>query len=390
MWQGTLDTGLSATGDEQLDLLQRRFADSRPDLVLSSDLNRARRTAAAISDTVITDEAWREFGVGSWEGKTTNQIMEETPELMAAFLAGEDIAPGGGELMSAFSARIVGAFSDLVSRMSDGDHAYVVTHGGAIWALLSHVLGRKGLATAMTVTSNTALTTITIDDDGQAQLTMFNDATHLDEPSMQFMPEGRTVTVFRHGQSEGNTAGRWQGRTDSPLTKVGRDQAAQASLNAPRVDVMYTSPLQRALATAEIIGSTIGVDPVSADGLMEMAFGSWEDLTYEEVASNDPDLFSKVFVDEVDLPRGGTGETFAAAGKRISETIATLAEASDGDFGVVSHGAAIRAYIVDILGLSFSERNRLPVARNTSMTSVLYAGDRPMLSSYNVAPHMAL
>jgi broad specificity phosphatase PhoE len=389
-WQGTLDTGLSPVGLEQLDLLGRRFRDFRPEIVVSSDLSRARMTAEAISDTVVTDEAWREFGVGSWEGKTTKQIMEETPELMAAFLAGEDIAPGGGEQMSAFSDRIVGAFSDLVAGMSDGDHAYVVTHGGAIWALLSHVLGRNGLATAMTVTSNTALTTVTIDDDGQAQLTMFNDATHLDEPSMQFMPEGRTVTVFRHGQSEGNTAGRWQGRTDSPLTDVGRDQAAQASLNAPRVDAIYTSPLQRAVTTAEIIGSTIGVDPVSADGLMEMAFGSWEDLTYDEVASNDPDLFARVFIDEVDLPRGGTGETFADTGRRISETISSLADASDGDFGVVSHGAAIRAYVVDILGLSFAERNRLPVARNTSMTSVLYAGDRAMLSSYNVAPHMVL
>jgi broad specificity phosphatase PhoE len=121
-----------------------------------------------------------------------------------------------------------------------------------------------------------------------------------------------------------------------------------------------------------------------------MAFGAWEDLTYEEVALSDPDLFSRVFVDEIDLPRGGTGETFSGTGKRLSETIASLADASEGDFGVVSHGAAIRAYIVDILGLSFAERNLLPVARNTSMTSVLYAGDRAMVSSYNVAPHMAL
>ena len=390
MWQGTLDTGLSQVGFEQLDLLERRFRDSRPEIVLSSDLARAKRTATVISDTVVTDDAWREFGVGSWEGKTTKQIMEETPDLMAAFLAGEDIAPGGGEQMSAFNDRIVGAFHDLVAQMSDGDHAYVVTHGGGIWTLLSHVLGRNGLATAMTVASNTALTTITVDDDGRSQLTMFNDATHLVEPSMQFMPEGRTVTVYRHGQSEGNLTARWQGRTDSPLTDVGRHQAAQASLNAPRVDAMYTSPLKRARSTAEIIGSSIGVDPVSIDGLMEMAFGSWEDLTYEEVASIDPELFSRVFVDEIDLPRGGTGETFSGAGRRICETISSLAETSDGDFGVVSHGAAIRAYVVDILGLSFAERNRLPIARNTSMTSVLYAGDRAMLSSYNVAPHMGL
>ena len=389
-WQGTLDTGLSPTGIGQLDHLEQRFRDSRPDLVLSSDLDRAMRTASRISDTVVADSAWREFGVGSWEGKTSVQIMEESPDLMEAFLAGEDVAPGGGEQMSAFGERIVGAFYELVGQMPDGDHAYVVTHGGAILALLSHILGLNGLFTAMTVASNTALTTITVDDDGQAQLTMFNDGTHLVEPSMQFMPEGRTVTVYRHGQSEGNLTARWQGRTESPLTEVGRNQAAQASLYTPKVEAMYTSPQERARTTAEIIGSSIGLDPVSVDGLVEMAFGAWEDLTFEEVAEHDPDLFSRVFVEEVDLPRGGTGETFLGAGTRISEAITSLAEASDGDFGVVSHGAAIRAYVVDILGLSFAERNRLPIARNTSMASVLYAGDRAMLSSYNVAPHMDL
>jgi probable phosphoglycerate mutase len=359
-------------------------------MVIASDLDRAQRTAAAISDTVVADSAWREFGVGSWEGKTTPEILKEDPEQMMAFLAGEDVAPGGGEQMSAFGDRIVGAFNDLVARMSHDDHVYVVSHGGAIWALLSHVLGSRGLATAMTVTSNTALTSITVDDNGVAQLSTFNDATHLEEPSVQFTPDGQTVTVFRHGQSEGNVAGRWQGRTDGALTDIGRDQARAASQYAPRVDALFTSPLQRARVTAEIIGSSIGVDPVPTDGLMEMAFGAWENLTFDEVASSDPELFSRVFVDEIDLPRGGTGETFASTGQRISETITSLADASPGDFGVVSHGAAIRAYIVDILGLSFADRNRLPVVRNTSMTSVLYADGKAMVSSYNVAPHLAL
>ena len=388
MWQGTLDTGLSPAGIDQLDRLALRFADTRPGVVVSSDLDRAARTAAAISDTVVTDSAWREFGVGSWEGRTTAQIMEESPRLMEAFLAGEDVAPGGGELMSAFGERIVGAFTSLVSSMSDGDHAHVVTHGGAIWALLSHILGRKGLATAMTVTSNTALTSIAVDDLGLPQLTVFNDATHLEEPSVQFTPQGRTVTVFRHGQSVGNVEGRWQGRTDGALTDVGRDQARAASLYAPKVEAMFTSPLQRARSTAQIIGGTLGIEPVETDGLMEMAFGAWEDLTHSEVEANDPDLYSRVFVDDVDLPRGGHGETYSSTGRRMSETISALVDSTRGDISAVSHGAAIRAYIFEILGLSFPDRSRLPVVRNTSMTSVLYSGSRAMLSSYNVAPHL--
>lgn len=390
LWQGNLDTGLSPAGMRQLGLLGERFMDVRPDVVISSDLDRAKRTASVISDTVVIDSAWREFGVGSWEGKTSKQIMAEDPLLMEAFLAGEDVAPGGGEQMSAFGVRVVGAFNDLVASMSEGDHVHVVSHGGAIWALLSHVLGRRGLATAMTVTSNTALTSIAVDDDGKPQLTMFNDATHLVEPSVQFMPQGQTVTVFRHGQSEGNVTGRWQGRTDGALTDVGRVQAISAARYAPKVGAMFTSPLTRARTTAEIIGGSIGIEPVNSDGLMEMAFGSWEDLTHDEVASRDPELFSKVFVDDIDLPRGGHGETYSSTGDRMANTIRSLIDSSSGDISAVSHGAAIRAYVFDILGMSYAERDRLPVVRNTSMTSVLYASDRAMVSSYNVAPHLGL
>ena len=390
MWQGNLDTGLSDVGIRQLGCLGRRFEGARPEFVISSDLGRAKLTASAVSDTVHPDKAWREFGVGSWEGRTTTEILAQDPDLMEAFLSGEDVAPGGGELMSDFGERIVGAFSDLVAHMGDGDHVHVVTHGGAIWVLLSHILGHSGLATAMTVTSNTAVTVVTVGDGGDPELTVFNDATHLEAPSVQFMPEGKTVTLFRHGQSVGNVAGTWQGRTDGALTAVGEFQAAEAAMHAPSVSAMYTSPLLRARVTAEIIGERLGIAPMPVDGLVELAFGAWEDLTYEQASAQDPELVSRIYEQGIDLPRGGTGETFAEAGERLAETVASLGDTTDGDIAVVSHGAAIRAYIVGILGLEFSERNRISLMRNTAMSSVLYAGGRQMVSSYNVAPHLSL
>lgn len=389
-WQGSLDSGLSDEGVRQLDLLADRFRDARPDVVVASDLPRAMRTASAISGDVLPNEAWREFGLGSWEGLTTKQIVDKHPEQMRAFLAREDVAPGGGERMSEFGRRIVGAFDALVADMSNGDEAHVVTHGGAIWALISHVIGRSGITPSMTPSTNTGITVVTVADDQSLQLAMFNDATHLDDNSVQFVPDGRTVTVFRHGQTEGNVGARWQGHSDSPLTQNGRSQAAAASLHAPSIAALHTSPLGRARNTAEIIGGAIGLEPSNHDGLKEMAFGSWENLTASEAAAAEPELFEKVFTDEIDLPRGGTGETFMAAGQRVADTLSSLAGDADNDFAAVSHGAVIRAFALNVLGMTFLERNRLPIPRNSSMTSVLYAGDTPMLASYNVAPHLEL
>ena len=55
---------------------------------------------------------------------------------------------------------------------------------------------------------------------------------------------------------------------------------------------------------------------------------------------------------------------------------------------MVSHGAAIRAYVTGIIGLGFDDRNRIPIPRNSSMSRVIYADGRSVLAGYNVAPHL--
>ncbi len=387
-WQGNLDSGLSDTGVAQLDRLAARFAGREPTVVVASDLARTMRTAGAVSDDVVPNPVWREFHVGGWEGHTSEQIIEKFPGQLEAFLAGEDIAPGGGELMSDFRARIVGAFDDLTSSMSDGDDAVVVTHGGVIWALVSHVLGLVGRSVRTMPPFNTSCTVVTVRDDGAPELTVFNDAEPLADVATHFGPAGPRVTIVRHGQTEGNVEGRWQGRSDSPLTDLGRRQAKAAGRYLPEIDALYTSPLGRTVETAEILADAAGVRPTPVDGFAEMRFGSWENLTTAEAARKDPELFARIYEHGLDLPRGGDGETFTATGKRFVSTLETVVDGSGADLAVVSHGAAIRAYMVEVMGLGFAERNRFPVPRNTSMSSVILTDSGTVLGSYNVAPHL--
>ncbi len=387
-WQGSFDSGLSGAGLAQLERLLARISPRPADVVIASDLDRTMQTASVLTNEVLPDPAWREFHVGAWEGLTTAEIMTRFPGQMEALVAGEDVAPGGGEQMSAFADRIIAAFHALVSSMAQGDRAYVVTHGGVIWRLASHILRRTGEAAPLMPPFNTATTTITIGEDGESQLTVFNDATHLDHVTAQFGPEGRFVTLVRHGETEGNLVGVWQGHSDSALTETGEQQAKFASMCIPEIGALYTSPLGRTRQTAGIIGDALGVTPKPHDGFKEMAFGSWENLTSHEAAELQPELFSRIYDDGLDLPRGGSGETFGQAGKRVAETVESLVDLTDTDFAAVSHGAAIRAYIVHITGMTFAERDRLPIPRNTSMSSVIYAGRRPVLAHYNVAPHL--
>lgn len=387
-WQGNADSDISLHGEEQLVALAGRQNGALRGRLVSSDLPRTLRTASVLGEPTL-DPAWREFRVGTWEGLTTVEIMERYPGQMEAFRRGEDIAPGGGEQMSAFGDRVVSALDSLISSLGDDEHATVVTHGGVIWAVMSHVLGLTGRALKMIPSHNTASTVIRVGDDGAKQVSVFNDATHLLAVPTQFGPAGRTVSLYRHGQTEANLVGRWQGHTDSPLTPLGREQVTAASATAPPIHSLFTSPLGRTLETASIMGSVLGVDPQPDEGLIEMSFGRWENMTSSEAASADPELFELIFEQGRDLPRGRDGESFDAAGTRVYAAIESIARAADdGHIGAVSHGAAIRAYITNVIGLSFATRDRFPIPRNSSMSQIRYTDGGPVLAAYNVAPHL--
>lgn len=90
--------------------------------------------------------------------------------------------------------------------------------------------------------------------------------------------------MIRHGQSEWNADGRWQGQADPPLTELGRHQALHAARNLGVVDALVASDLQRASETALIISSELGVGPLVLEpGLRERDAGEWSGLTRAEI-----------------------------------------------------------------------------------------------------------
>jgi broad specificity phosphatase PhoE len=92
------------------------------------------------------------------------------------------------------------------------------------------------------------------------------------------------VLLVRHGQSEWNAVGRWQGQADPPLSDVGRRQARSAAKALGTVDAVFASDLQRAAETAIIIAEDLGVGPVVVEpDLRERDAGEWSGLTRAEI-----------------------------------------------------------------------------------------------------------
>jgi broad specificity phosphatase PhoE len=137
------------------------------------------------------------------------------------------------------------------------------------------------------------------------------------------------ILLVRHGQSTWNAAGRWQGRADPPLTSIGETQARQAARSLGTLDVLASSPLQRALRTAELIGEELGVGPVEChEDLAEREVGPWTGLTFEEIDltwpgalarrewpdgfEHDDELTERAVAAVVGLARGHQGDTVLA------------------------------------------------------------------------------
>ena len=146
------------------------------------------------------------------------------------------------------------------------------------------------------------------------------------------------LLVVRHGQSEWNASGRWQGQADPPLSAEGQLQAAQAGLGVGTFDAIWASDLQRARFTGEIIAAIIGFGPVLVDlRLRETDVGPWEGLTHDEVNLGWPD-----YLDNHRRPEGF--EPYDDAAKRMIAAFVDIAAASPGgEILIVSHGGVIRA-----------------------------------------------
>ena len=159
------------------------------------------------------------------------------------------------------------------------------------------------------------------------------------------MAKPRTsVLAIRHGESEWNAVGRWQGQADPPLTDAGMLQAVAAAKVLGTFDGIYASSLQRAADTAAIIAEAIGVGPVQLlDDLMENAFGPWQGLTIHEIEEQWPGYLA-----EHRRPEGAepTAEVLA----RALRALRTIAAEHPGEQAlVITHAGLMRTLHRELL-----------------------------------------
>jgi probable phosphoglycerate mutase len=145
-FQGSTDVPLDDVGRAQAARSARRLATLPPDLIVSSDLSRARETAEVLARLaeceVVIDPGLRETHAGAWEGLTNIEIQAQFPEEWAAWRRGEPIRRGGGgELDTEVAARVLAAIERTLEKVPPDGTLVVISHGGAGRLAIASLLG---------------------------------------------------------------------------------------------------------------------------------------------------------------------------------------------------------------------------------------------------------
>ena len=345
-------SNLTDEGHEQARSLGRTLKEVSIDAVYSSPLKRAASTTASLlegrggeSPATTFDQGLLEVDLEPWSGQSIEELIERHPddyslwkrqplELELQRRDGSTYKP-----LVELQAQAHQFIEDLIQRHPvESDATVLVVAHNAILRCFSIFNLRPG-----------------IEGEGpQVQIECLNNTTHL-----QPLPpkgEGARLILVRHGETDWNKAGRFQGQIDIPLNDNGRGQAAAARdfLSSVTINRAWSSTMSRPTETAEIILQAHPNVPLSqTEGLVEIGHGLWEGKLESEIRDGWSELLDtwKQRPETVQMPEGETIQDVWARSVKSWGDIATSLKSEETAL-VVAHDAVNKTILCDLLGLT--------------------------------------
>lgn len=200
-----------------------------------------------------------------------------------------------------------------------------------------------------------------------------------------------TFYLIRHGETDWNMEGRWQGHADVPLNDLGRRQSKLVAnrLQAENItfQAIYSSDLARAYQTAWDVGAAVKVAVQLYPPLREIDLGAWSGHTYSEIKVHFP-VEVALLEQGQDIPRGG-GESLGALRRRVVAAVeAIAAHHPDETIALVTHGGCIRMLLSHAVNFEGDGFARFPHIGNTSITILRVSSERWEVVSVNDMSHL--
>ena len=380
------------------------------DAVYSSPLQRAKRTAELVlaglpnPPALQTTDDLKEISLPLWEGLLFTEVEAKYPDefrdwkdqphkLRMTLPDGTDFFP-----IADLYEQARRFWTTLLSHHA-GQTVLVVAHSGINRALIYSAIGLEPEGYQRFHLSNCGISILNFSGDlrQSVQIESMNITSHLGEtlPKLRPKHQGPRLLLVRHGETEWNRQGRFQGQIDVPLNDNGRQQAAQAEefLKSVQIDSAISSSMSRPKETAEIIlKHHPDVQLTTRDDLREISHGLWEGKLEAEIEQGYPGLLHQwqLHPETVQMPEG---ENLQQVWDRAIAGWNAIVESYSGQnctVMVVAHDAINKAILCYIAGLGPESFWNFKQG-NGAVSVIDYpngASNAPILMAMNITTHL--
>lgn len=385
------------------------------DAIYCSPLQRAGQTAATIHDALAAapaiqvEEGLIEIGLPLWEGMLFEQVKTEFPEQYQCWnsapekLCMELSGPEGSQAfypVPALYDQAQALWQKLLAQ-HEGQTLLLVGHSGINRALLSTALGLTPDRYQRLQQANCNISVLNFPDGlkQKPQLEALNLTDHLGLPLPKLWRHyrGLRLILVRHGETEWNRRGQFQGQIDVPLNDNGRGQGQQAAdfLKEIPIDFAISSSLARPKETAELIlqnHSQVQLD--LSEPLWEISHGTWEGCLESEIEERYPGELDqwRTAPEAVQMPEGENlqqvwDRAIAAWDEIVAQALATGKTEQTGL--IVAHDAINKVVLCHVAGLG-PEHFWCFKQGNGAVSVIDYDADgQPILQAMNITTHLA-
>ena len=344
--------------------------------VYSSPLQRAATTTINILDACknglkpIFDEGLLEIELGPWSGMTANEVKEKFPEIYKTWELNPEelvLTNGDGTKFKPIKELMVQA-EDFLKKLllrhppNKDETVLLVAHNAILRCLILKLLGEPAQGFRRLQLDNASLSVFNLTPSlikpYQVQLECLNSTTHLNSTLPKKGDRPRIILV-RHGETNWNLEGRFQGQIDIPLNENGEKQAAAAGvfLSKLKLNKAFSSSMTRPKQTAEAILKyhlDIKIEP--QEGLVEIGHGLWEGKLESEIKEQWPELLEtwQNYPDKVQMPEGETIQDVWTRSIHCWDTICSSLKSNETAL-VVAHDAVNKTILCHLLGLTTAD-----------------------------------
>lgn len=191
------------------------------------------------------------------------------------------------------------------------------------------------------------------------------------------------IIIVRHGETEWNVGEIFRGRIDIDLNETGIKQAELLAeyLSKQKIDAIYSSPLKRALRTAEIIAGYHNLNVDIAPSLIDFDYGKWQGLAHQEVKDKYKELYA-VWIKRPDQVKIPAGESLHDVRERVMIVVTNIITRYQGTVILVSHRVVNKILICALLGLDNSHFWRIK-QDTCGITTFTYENEQFILTKHN-------